>query len=148
MCDYSLTALQTRLAEEGEELVTYRFPTGTMGLTSPAEIERCKRQVHGWRPWFNPREVPCAVCIPPYARLRLHDIPERLQRQLGVRAVEEVVFIEMNSMPGRHRDGVRFQNNQEASLQQFAEGQCADVLSVSLETEEEVDLPDHSGVSA
>lgn len=147
MCDYSLTALQTRLAVEGEELVTFRFPTGTMGLTSPGELERCKRQVHGWRPWFNPREVPCAVCIPPYARLLLHDIPERLQRQLGVRDAEEVVFIEMNSMPGRHRDGVRFKNNQEALLQQFAEGQRARVLSVNLEVEEETELPIQTGVS-
>ena len=33
MCDYSLATLQTRLAVEGEELVVYRFPTGSIGLT-------------------------------------------------------------------------------------------------------------------
>ena len=34
MCDYSLAGLRTRLAVEGEELVVYRFPTGSIGLTS------------------------------------------------------------------------------------------------------------------
>ena len=105
MCDYSLAALRTRLAVEGEELITYRFPTGTLGLTSRVELERYKRELRGWRSWFNPREVPCAICIPPYAQLSLHDIPDRLQRQLGVGATEEVLFIQMGDMPGRHRDG-------------------------------------------
>ena len=146
MCDYSLAALRTRLAVESEELVVYRFPTGTLGLTSPDELKKHKHELAGWRSWFNPREAPCAVCIPPYARLRLRDIPGQLQRQLGLRAVEEVVFIQMSDMPGRHRDGVRFRNNQELLLQHLAEGQRAEVLSLSSLSEEEVKVTDRASV--
>ena len=140
MCDYSLAALRTRLAVEGEQLIVYRFPTGTLGLTSPTELENRKQETSAWWSPSHSRQVPCAVCIPPGARLRLHDIPERLQRQLGVGTSEEVVFIQTSAMAGRHRDGVQFQNKQETLLQHLAEGQRADVLSLSLATtsEEEV----------
>src|SRR5258705_12544175 len=40
MCDYSLHGLPNRLAQEGEDLVAHRFPTGAIGLTAPAELER------------------------------------------------------------------------------------------------------------
>lgn len=148
MCDYSLAALRTRLAVEHEELVVYRFPTGTLGLTSPGELEKCKQELRGWRSWLNVREVPCAICVPPYTRLLLRDIPERLQRQIRVRAVEEVVFIQMSGMVGRHRDGVRFRNNQELLLQHLSEGQHADVLALSLPSEEEINVPDHAGAAS
>jgi hypothetical protein len=147
MCDYSLAALRTRLAAESEELVVYRFPTGTLGLTSPDELEKYKQELRGWRSRLNPRETPCAICIPPYAHLLLRDIPERLQRQLGVRVVEEVVFIHMSDMPGRHRDGVRFRNDQELLLQHLAEGQRAHVLSLSTLSEEEVNPMAHASAA-
>ena len=131
MCDYSLAAMQTRLAVEGEELSVYRFPSGSLGLTSPAELERCKPELRGWRSWFNPRQAPCAVCIPPGARLLLFDIPKRLQQQRGLGASEQVAFIQTNATPGRHRDGVRFRNNQEILLQHLAEGQRVVVLSLA-----------------
>ena len=131
MCDYSLAAMQTRLAIEGEELSVYRFPSGSLGLTSPAELERCKPELRGWRSWFNPRQAPCAVCIPPGARLLLFDIPKRLQQQRGLGPSEQVAFIQTNATPGRHRDGVRFRNNQEILLQHLAEGQRVVVLSLA-----------------
>jgi len=140
MCDYSLAALRSRLAVENEELVIYRFPTGTLGLTSPDELEKYKQESRGLRAWFSPPKTPCAVCIPPYARLLLRDIPQRLQRQLGIGSIEEVVFIHMSALSGRHRDGVRFSNNQEILLQHFAEGQRARVLSLSLPSDEEVNV--------
>ena len=130
MCDYSLAAMRTRLAVDGEELVVYRFPTQSLGLTSPAELEVCKPEVHGWRSQFNPRAVPCAVCIPPGACLLLRDIPRPLRRQLGLAAAEEVVFVQKSGSTGRHRDGFRFRNNQEVLLQQLAEGQRVDVRSL------------------
>jgi hypothetical protein len=136
MGDYSPVALRTRLAVEGEELITYRFPTGSLGLTSPAELENRKKEFRGWRTWFDPREIPCAVCIPPGTRLLLRDIPERLQGQLGVGAAEEVVFIQTSREEWRHRDGLRFANGQEILLQRLAETQRADVLSLSLSEEE------------
>jgi hypothetical protein len=131
MCDYSLAALQTRLAVEGEELSVYHFPSGSRGLTSPAELERCKPELRGWRSWFNPRQTPCAVCIPPGAQLLLLDIPRRLQQRLGVSSSEHVTFIQTHATEGRHRDGLRFRNNQEILLQHLAEGQRVVVLSLA-----------------
>jgi hypothetical protein len=130
MCDYSLVALRTRLAVDREELVIYRFPTGSLGLTAPAELELYGRVQEGWWSSHDASKVACAVCIPHGARLRLLDIPERLQQQLGVGAEEEVVFIQVSAEVGRHRDGVRFTNGQEILLQRLAEGQRARVVSV------------------
>ena len=132
MCDYSLLGLRTRLAVEGEELVTYRFPTGSLGLTDPAELELYRSGSHAWWPSHDASGVACAVCIPHGSRLRLSDIPGRLQQQCGVGGEEEIVFIQMSAEAGRHRDGVRFANGQEILLQRLAEGQHAHVVSVLL----------------
>jgi hypothetical protein len=137
MCDYSLAGLRTRLAVEGEELVLYRFPTGSLGLTSPAELEAHPKEFRGWQSLFDPRKVPCAVCIPPGARLLLRDIPEHLQKHLGLGTDENVVFTQRNSEVGRHRDGFRFTNGQEILLQRLAERQRATVLSLSSALPEE-----------
>jgi hypothetical protein len=129
MCDYSLAEVRNRLAVEGEELTVYRFPTGTLGFTSPAEIQQ-RRELRGWRSWFSPRQVPCAVCIPPGAQLVLKDIPARLQSGLGLCVEEDVVFIQTSMDAGRHRDAVRFNNHQQVLLQRLAEGQRAVVVSM------------------
>jgi hypothetical protein len=133
MCDYSLAEVRTRLATEGEDLTVYRFPTGTLGFTSPAELEQ-RSELRGWRSWFSPRQVPCAVCIPPGAQLVLRDIPARLQSGLGLGLEEEVVFVQTGMDAGRHRDAVRFRNNQELLLQRLAEGQRARVVSLGDDT--------------
>jgi hypothetical protein len=137
MCDYSLAGLRTRLAIEGEELVLYRFPTGSLGLTSPVELEAHPKEFLGWQRRFDPSEVPCAVCIPPGARLLLRDIPEHLQKHLGVGVVENVVFTPRSGEVGRHRDGLRFTNGHEILLQRLAERQRAAVLSLSSALPEE-----------
>src|SRR5690349_21440869 len=102
MCDYSLMAVPNRLAREGEDLVAHRFPTGPLGLASPADVKRVgdppKPQRRNLWPavkdFSNPPRVEpvCAVCIPPGARLLLQDIPPRLQHELGVGPCEEVTF--------------------------------------------------------
>jgi hypothetical protein len=38
MCDDSLQGLPNRLAVEGEEVVTHRFPSGSLGMASPLDI--------------------------------------------------------------------------------------------------------------
>ena len=53
---------------------------------------------------------------------------------------EEVVFVQVGMDAGRHRDAVRFRNNQELLLQRLAEGQRARVVTMggdnaSVETE-------------
>jgi hypothetical protein len=137
MCDYSLAGLRTRLAVEGEELVVYRFPTGSIGLTSASEVAAHKKEFHRLQHLFDPHEVPCAVCIPPGARLLLRDIPDHLQKHLGVGVEESVVFTQRSGEVGRHRDGLRFTNGQEILLPRLVERQCAAVLSLSSALSEE-----------
>jgi len=120
MCDYSLAHFPNRLAVEGEQLVVHRFATRTLGL-APARI--------GWKQFLIPTCLP-AVCVPPGARLRLYDIPEDLQRCLGVGAVEEVTFIEQSLEAFTYRDGVRFANGREILLQRLRCGQRAEVLNL------------------
>lgn len=129
MCDYSLAEVRNRLAVEGEDLAIYRFPMGTLGFASLAELEQ-HPVIRGWRSWFSLRQVPCAVCIPPGARLVLRGIPSRLQSELGLRMEEEVIFVQIGIDAGRHRDAVRFTNHQELLLQRLAEGQRARVVSL------------------
>ena len=75
MCDYSLMAVPNRLARQGEELVSHRFLTGSLGLASPADLKRAANPPAParrafWcivRDFLNPpktQSVP-AVCIPP-----------------------------------------------------------------------------------
>ncbi len=148
MCDYSLMAVPNRLAKEGEELVAHRFPTGSLGLASPADLKRIadppapvRRSF--WcavKEFFNPPKtepVP-AVCIPPGARLELHDIPARLQHELGVGPVEAVTFTQISAAVNSYRDAVRFMNGREVRLQELREGQHVRVLDLSMA--EDLDL--------
>ena len=75
------------------------------------------------------------MCIPPGARLLLHDIPRRVQAAFGVASTEEVVFVQRSVDAGRYRDGVRFKNHQEILLQRLLEGQRATVLALGSEAE-------------
>jgi hypothetical protein len=143
MCDYSLLAIPNRLAVEGEPLVVHRFQTGAMGLAPSAEIAAPATERHvptrreGW--WSalktgftsSPKKTICAVCVPPGARLLLRDIPERLQRECGVHAAEEVTFTQISAMEYHYRDAVRFANGREVLLQRLEQGQRVEVLCLS-----------------
>jgi len=74
----------------------------------------------------------------------LLDIPDHLQRSLGVGAVEEATFIEKSFEEFAYRDGVRFANGREILLQGLRCGQRVEVLSLDSE-ESESELP--TGVS-
>lgn len=144
MCDYSLFAIPNRLAKEQEDLVAHRFPTGSMGLASPADLCR-NAQSRRDKPGKNglwsaitsfftmPKIEPVpAVCIPPGARLHLQDIPVRLQQELGVRPAEDVVFTQTSASVNTYRDAVRFSNGRELNLQELREGQRVRVVSLAL----------------
>ena len=73
-----------------------------------------------------------AVCIAPGANLRLHDIPVRLQQELGVQAQEDVVFTQTSASVNTYRDAVRFSNGRELNLQELREGQRVRILSLAL----------------
>ena len=141
MCDYSLMAVPNRLAQEGEELVMHRFPTGSLGFASPCDLKRqappAAAQRSMWRrirQFFNPpvAEPVAAVCIPPGARLQVSDIPARIQQQFGVEAIEEVTFTQLTAAVNSYRDAVRFRNGREVRLQELREGQRLRVLDLSM----------------
>lgn len=141
MCDYSLMAVPNRLAQEGEELVTHRFPTGSLGMASPADVRaatapRPTSPQTIWqkiRAFLDPLAAPavCAVCLPPGARLTLSDIPERLQQQWGVSCREDVVFTQISAAVNSYRDAVRFASGREVRLQDMREGMHARVVDLS-----------------
>jgi hypothetical protein len=143
MCDYSLMSVPNRLARDGEELVTHRFQTGTIGLASASDLHRnadptppaSRTFWSALGETFSPREV-CrapAVCIPPGARLLLQDIPENLQRELNIGACETVTFTQITADAHRYRDSVRFGNGREILLQRLSEGLRVRVLALGSE---------------
>ncbi len=141
MCDYSLMAVPNRLAQEGEELVMHRFPTGSLGLASPSDRKRATRPPaaprtfwNGLTSFFNPPQIDpvCAVCIPPGARLRLHDLPVKLQRQFDVGADETVTFTQLSATAHAYRDAIRFSGGGVIRLQELCEGLRVTVVDLSL----------------
>ncbi len=150
-CDYSLHSVPNRLAIEGEELIVHRFPTSSLGLANPADLQvlaetkAAQRRVGFWsaiKNWFameTAQSAP-AVCIPPGASLFLQDIPKHLQRGLVVAECEEVAFTQLSAQPGAYRDAVRFNNGCEVLLQRLNPGQRVKVLRLSL-PEEGVEQP-------
>jgi hypothetical protein len=149
MCDYSLMAVSNRLAQEGEELVVHRFYTGSLGLASPADLNRAASSLGTkktfWalvKEFFSPPPIDtvCAVCIPPGAGLELRGISERLQRDLGVRPVERVTFTQISANPNSYRDAVRFANRRELPLQELREGVRVKVLELSMAKELNLEL--------
>lgn len=101
MCDYSLEVYGSRPAREGERYVTTRFPSGTMGLAGPGKAAT-------------------AVCLNCDTPLQIDGIPAAMCKDLGIKAHEDAVFIRLDT--GSYRDGVRFSNGAEVSLQKFEPG--------------------------
>jgi hypothetical protein len=140
MCDYSLMHYANRLAREGEELIVHRFPSGSLGLVSPADLnrsaqDRSREPQSFWaslKDFFAATEkcaIP-AVCVPPGARLLLHSIAGPLRREYGLQAEEEVTFEQLTALQNTHRDAIVFQNGRALTLQQLPEGQRVAVLAL------------------
>lgn len=101
MCDYSLEMYASRPARENEKYVTTRFPTGSIGLATLQD----------------PRTAVCVMCDTP---LSLDRISPELQASLDIRESETAVFAQVKH--NGYRDGVRFANGREISLQQLGTG--------------------------
>jgi len=136
MCDYSLHGIENRLAVQGENLVVYRFHTGSKGLTSPSYLESSKPAT-GFLAFLAQKlvETPsvCAVCIPDGATLQLTGISPELQSIHGVSECETVTFRQTTADEAAHRDAVQFRNGAIVGLQKLPEGQRVEVLSLSSE---------------
>jgi hypothetical protein len=101
MCDYSLEMYASRPARESEKYTTTRFPSGSIGLSVPGDCTT-------------------AVCVQYDMRLKLRDISSDLQTRLDISAEEEVVFARLDH--GAYRDGVKFANGKQISLQLLGAG--------------------------
>ncbi|MGA2638762.1 hypothetical protein [Methylocella sp.] len=101
MCDFSLEMYASRPARESEKYVTTRFPSGSIGVAAPGDCST-------------------AVCILYDTKLNLEGISRELQIGLGVREAEQVMFARLQH--GAYRDGVRFGNGRELSLQLLGPG--------------------------
>lgn len=139
MCDYSLCGLPTRLAVEGEELVVYKFQSGSMGLASPEELTSAHKPLPRARKSFwehvksifkdPPRATSAtAVCVPPGAQLILRNVPEDLQHRWNIREEEGVFFVQTSADENQYRDAVRFRNGLSVLLQSLREGIRVQVL--------------------
>jgi hypothetical protein len=148
MCDYSLYEYPNRLAREGEELVTYRFSSGSIGLVSPMELGHVQANPVGRGFWgtvrshsalsgcrLSAQSSVCAVCVPPGALLILKDIPARTQKDLSLGPEEGGRFIETSLDPFRHRDAIQFANGSVVPLQHLDQGQRVEILSLIPEGE-------------
>lgn len=140
MCDYSLHAVENRLAVQGERLVVHRFRSGSIGMAPAPEATETMNptaRTGFWRNFFRwdakPDRPVCAVCIPPGAKLLLHSVPARLQRRAGVGELEGVTFTQLTARENTYRDAVRFHNGFTVLLQQLQPGQIVEVLSLSSE---------------
>ena len=106
MCDYSLEAYRFRPAVEGEQYVTSRFSSGSVGFCAPGDAVT-------------------AICVAYDTRLRLEDIPQAIQSAFGVRAEELVTFARIEG--DFFHDGVRFANGAQVTLQRLGTGIKASV---------------------
>src|SRR5208282_1267659 len=91
----------SRPARESEKYVTTRFPSGSIGLASLGECTT-------------------AVCVQYDTHLKLEGISSEAQMRLGVKPSEEVVFVRLQH--GAYRDGIKFANRKEISLQLLGSG--------------------------
>ncbi|HWF48700.1 MAG TPA: hypothetical protein VG168_16960 [Bryobacteraceae bacterium] len=142
MCDYSLYAFNSRLAQDGEELTVYRFPTGSLGFAAScdvaANLKRRNESTTVWsafKEWLSPRKT-CvfpAVCVPPGARLLLTDVPRSLQIRFGISVNEPVTFAQRSSQMYTYRDCVRLMTGAQILLQELPEGLRAVVVSTVYE---------------
>lgn len=107
MCDYSLEHYQSRPARQGEEYVTNRFPSGSIGFVVPGDQS-------------------VAICMTCDMRLKLHGLPILMRARLNVTDTEVVTFARLDT--GLYRDGVRLSNSRTLSLQELGPGIKAQVI--------------------
>ena len=148
MCDYSLHASASRLAQEGDYLAVTKFPGGSRGLASREACEENANRLTLREKWNNfldrlagrpvavrQQQDLVAVCVPPGATLQLPKIPQELMERYDLSPKEKVTFIQLTPEPYHYRDGVRFKNGKVVSLQRLPEGLHLQVVSLGDEDE-------------
>lgn len=139
VCDYSLYAIRQRLACEGDELVTYRFETGSIGFAGVSDVEQQAARLHAARglfgrviDWLRLGNTSCvtAVCMPPGARVELDATSVRRQDNIGLQPQCEATFDEITPESFMYRDALRLGDGRVLLLQSLPEGVRAKVLSL------------------
>ena len=133
MCDYSLEMYQSRPAQQGEEYISNRFPSGSIGFVSPGDQS-------------------IAICMACDSELKLSRIPQSVQTMADVGDCAVVTFTRIDrpsagpfgalSRPFQwlsdvatyHHDAVRFRNGKVVTLQTLGPGVMARLLPQSLFT--------------
>jgi hypothetical protein len=147
MCDYSLYALPNRLAEDGEQVVLYKFGTGSIGFASTLDVASQKTVTcTRWeafcadlKGFLLPRTtsgVP-AICMPPGTRLALCEVPARIQAEHSLHSGDTVTVTEITTQSYAYRDALFLSNGKCVLLQELPVGLEATVLSTALEPVEE-----------
>ena len=157
MRNHSLQEVPERLAVQGEVLVSYRFRTGSVGLASPGEIAGSKGVWQGigvrpswWSSWKRKishilkSDTTAAIRVSPTARLRVNSVPDDIQAEFGVSAIENVNFVQLNAEGCLLRDAIRFRNARHVLLQRFGEGIWFEVLSDGSNDREPLEEPEES----
>jgi hypothetical protein len=139
VCDYSLYAIRQRLACEGDELVTYRFETGSIGFAGIAEVEQHVARLRPNRglfgrliDWLRLGNTSCmtAVCMPPGARVELDTTFVTRPQSAGLQPRCEATFDEITTESFMYRDALRLNDGRVLLLQSLPEGIRAKVLSL------------------
>jgi hypothetical protein len=141
--DDSWTNVTNRPALEGEELVAHKFRSGLIRMVSRSDYSRWKFTSEAgisnaglarvlWslvsdflRCGCDPSPV---VAVPPDALLRVYGICPDMQRQHGLNATEDALFVEITLLLGRTREALCFGNGVVIPLQALPEGQRVRVL--------------------
>jgi hypothetical protein len=112
MCDYSLEMYQSRPARQGEEYVSNKFPSGSVGFVCRGDQS-------------------VAICMACDTELRLAHISPLVQEQAQVGETEVVTFVQLDGP--LHRDAIRFRNGRVLSLQALGPGVSAYLCEPALE---------------
>jgi hypothetical protein len=105
---------QSRPARQGEEYVSNKFPSGTVGF-----VARGDQSV--------------AICMACDMELRLSNISPFIREHADVSDREQVTFTQVDGP--FHRDAVRFHNGRVITLQALGPGVVAHVCDSALERE-------------
>jgi hypothetical protein len=108
MCDYSLEMYRSRPAQKGEEYISNKFPTGSVGFVAPGDQS-------------------VAICMNCDTELELANIPAHLRQQAGLAETEIATFTQIDGP--YHRDAVKFRNGKVLTLQQLGPGVIASLVN-------------------
>ncbi|HEY1760518.1 MAG TPA: hypothetical protein VGG72_34405 [Bryobacteraceae bacterium] len=116
----------------------HRFPTGSMGLASCAdlcEVAREKQKRTLWQAlkeafelWPSIEMVP-AVCVPPGAHLVWKTVPPDLRRKWNIEEEQPAVFVQTSADVNRYRDALQLACGKTILLQQLREGVRLQIVS-------------------